>query len=56
MLRLWHYKLLPYLPELQFKGQWRELVLVLNDWKYRGKTNHLLINRVMDYPKNDLFN
>ena len=56
VLRLWHYKLLPYLPELQFKGQWRELVLVLNDWKYRGKTNHLLINRVMDYPKNDLFN
>lgn len=55
-IRLWHYKLLPYLPELQFKGQWRELVLVLNDWKYRGKTNHLLINRVMDYPKNDLFN
>lgn len=55
-VRLWHYKLLPYLPELQFKGQWRELVLVLNDWKYRGKTNHLLINKVMDYSKNDLFN
>lgn len=54
--RLWDYRLLPYLPEMQFKGQWRELVLVLNDWKYRGKTNHLLINRVMEYPKNDLFN
>ena len=55
-MRLWHYKLLPYLPDLQFRGQWRELVLVLNDWKYRGATNHLLINKVMDYPKNDLFN
>ena len=53
-MRLWHYKLLPHLPELQFKGQLRELVAIMHDWRDKGKTNHLLINRVMEYPKNDL--
>ena len=53
-MRLWHYKLLPYLPEAQFKGQLRELVAIMHDWRDKGKTNHLLINRVMDYPRADL--
>ena len=53
-MRLWHYQLLPYLPELQFKGQLRELVAIMHDWRDKGKTNHILINRVMEYPKNDL--
>lgn len=53
-MRLWHYKLLPYLPELQFKGQLRELVAIMHDWRDKGKTNHLLINRVMDYPRTEL--
>ena len=53
-MRLWHYKLLPYLPDLQFKGQLRELVAIMHDWRDKGKTNHLLINRVMQYPKDDL--
>jgi uncharacterized protein (TIGR02328 family) len=54
-MRLWHYKLLPYLPELQFKGQLRELVAILHDLKSKGKTNHLLINRIMEYPKEEFF-
>ena len=53
-MRLWHYKLLPYLPELQFKGQLRELVAIMHDWRDKGKTNHLLINRVLEYSKKDL--
>lgn len=53
-MRLWHYELLPFLPEAQFKGQWRELVAVMRDWRDRETTNHLLINRVMEYPKQDL--
>ena len=53
-MRLWHYKLLPYLPDLQFKGQLRELVAIMHDWRDKGKTNHLLINRVMEYPKSEL--
>jgi uncharacterized protein (TIGR02328 family) len=55
-MRLWHYKLLPYLPELQFKGQLREMVAILHDLKNKGKTSHLLINRIMEYPKGDLWN
>lgn len=54
-MRLWHYQLLPYLPELQFKGQLRELVAIMHDWRDKGKTNHLLINKVMEYPKADLY-
>jgi hypothetical protein len=54
-MRLWHYKLLPYLPELQFKGQLREMVSILHDLKRNGKTNHLLINRIMEYPKEDFY-
>lgn len=53
-MRLWHYELLPYLPELQFKGQLRELVAIMHDWRDKGKTNHLLINRVMEYDKKEL--
>lgn len=52
--RLWHYQLLPYLPDAQFKGQLRELVAIMHDWRDKGKTNHVLINKVMEYPKQDL--
>lgn len=53
-MRLWHYKLLPYLPDAQFKGQLRELVAIMHDWRDKGKTNHLLINRVMNYERSEL--
>ena len=52
-MRIFHYALLPYLPDLQFKGQLRELVAIMHDWRDKGKTNHLLINKVVEYPKND---
>lgn len=54
-MRIWHYALLPYLPELQFKGQLRELAAIMHDWRDNGKINHLLINRVMEYPKDNLY-
>lgn len=53
-MRLFHYALIPYLPELQFKGQLREVVLIMRDYRDNGTTNHLLINKVMEYPKIDL--
>ena len=55
IIRIWHYELLPYLPGLQFKGQLRELVIIMHDWKNKGTTNHLLINKVMEYDKSDLY-
>lgn len=54
-MRLWDYRLLPYLSELQFKGQLREIVLIMHDWKNKGTTNHLLINKVMEYDKSELY-
>jgi uncharacterized protein (TIGR02328 family) len=53
-MRLWHYELLPYLPDAQFKGQLRELVAIMHDWRDKGNTNHLLINKVMEYDKSEL--
>ena len=53
-MRIWHYELLPYLPELQFKGQLRELVVIGKDLLKSGKTNHLLINKVMEYSEQEL--
>ena len=53
-MRIWHYELLPYLPDAQFKGQLREIVKIMRDWRDSGETNHLLINRVMQYEKNEL--
>ena len=50
-MRCWHYKLLPYLPDAQFKGQLRELVAIMRAWRDEGNTNHLLINKVMEYDK-----
>lgn len=52
--RIWHYALLPYLPDAQFKVQLRELVDIMHDWRDNGKTNHVLINKVMEYPKAEL--
>lgn len=53
-MRLWHIDLLPYLPDAQFKGQLRELVAIRRDLEEKGKTNHLLINQVMEFPKREL--
>ena len=53
-MRLWHEKLLPYLPDLQFKGQLRELVAIMHDIRDKGTTNHILINKVMEYDRTEL--
>ena len=53
-MRLWHRELLPYLPDLQFKGQLRELVAIMRDVRDIGTPNHILVNRVTEYPRRDL--
>jgi uncharacterized protein (TIGR02328 family) len=54
-MRIWSWQLIPYLSDLQLRGQLRELVAIKRDWETKGTTNHLLINRVMEYPKADLY-
>lgn len=50
-MRIFHYALLPYLPDLQFRGQLRELVLIMRQWRDKGATNHLLINVITCFSK-----
>lgn len=50
-MRLWHYKLIPYLPKQQLVGQWRELNSI-----YKKQDKHILINYIYEYTYEDLFN
>ena len=51
-MRLWHYRLLPYLPDMQLKGQWRECCLIADELANKGTPNHLLVNRIIEYAPN----
>ena len=48
-MRLWHYKLIPFLPKSQLLAQWRELNSI-----YKKQDKHILINYVYEYPREDL--
>ena len=49
-MRLWHKELVKYLPRLQLVSQWRECVSIITKIKQDGTPNHILVNRVLDYP------
>lgn len=49
-MRLWHYQLIPYLPNSQLVSQWRELNAI-----FTKETNHILINYIYDYSKEELY-
>lgn len=49
-MRLWHKDLIPYLPRQQLIAQWRECCAICSNWANKGTQNHLLVNKVMDYP------
>lgn len=49
-MRLWHKDLIPVLPRKQLLGQWRECCLIAKQITEKGTPNHILVNKVMDYP------
>ncbi len=49
-MRLWHKALIQYLPSLQLRGQYREVFLVATLLRRDGTPNHLLVNKVQEYP------
>ena len=49
-MRCWHKDLIPVLPKQQLMGQWRECCLIARSIEKHGTPNHLLVNRIMDYP------
>ena len=51
-MRLWHYRLIPVLPDLQLLSQWRELIAIASRINKLGFPNHILVNRIMEFsPK-----
>lgn len=49
-MRLWSYQLLPYLPRQQLLSQWRECCCIAKSITEKGTPNHILVNKIMDYP------
>ena len=49
-MRLWHKDLIPVLPRQQLLGQWRECCLIVKNISEKGTPNHILVNKIMDYP------
>lgn len=49
-MRLWHYQLVPYLPRQQLLSQWRECVCIAKSIHDKGTPNHILVNKIMNYP------
>ena len=49
-MRLWHKDLIIALPQQQLLGQWRECCLIAKLIHDNGTPNHILVNKVLDYP------
>lgn len=49
-MRLWHYKMIELLPVKQLVGQLRECTAISFLLERDGELNHMLINKIMDYP------
>jgi uncharacterized protein (TIGR02328 family) len=47
---MWHVQIIPVLPREQLVAQWRELSNIAGNIKTKGTPNHILVNKVMDYP------
>ena len=52
-MRLWHKSLIPYLPNQQLLGQWRECCCIAKNISENGTPNHILVNKIMDYTIED---
>ena len=49
-MRLWSKQLIHVLPRQQLVAQWRELSSIAGNIKLKGTPNHILVNRIMNYP------
>lgn len=53
-MRLWAKQLITVLPQKQIVSQWRELSAIVGSIEKFGTPNHLLVNKVLNYPKSHL--
>jgi uncharacterized protein (TIGR02328 family) len=49
-MRLWHKQLISVLPRQQLIAQWRECSAIAGNILTKGTPNHILVNKIMDYP------
>lgn len=49
-MRLWHKDLIPVLPNQQLVSQWRECCAIARNISVNGTPNHLLVNKILNYP------
>ena len=50
-MRLWCKDLIPYLPKLQLLSQWRECCAICSNIANKGTSNHILVNKIMNYER-----
>ena len=53
-MRLWHYKLIPVLPDKMLVAQWRECIAIKRQWE-KGTLKHRLVSYVMKYDKSRFY-
>lgn len=49
-MRLWHYKMIPVLPNKMLVAQWRECIAIKRQWE-KGTLKHRLVSYVIDNYK-----
>ena len=49
-MRLWSKQLIHVLPRQQLVAQWRECSSIAGNILTKGTPNHILVNKIMDYP------
>ena len=54
-MRLWHYKLIPVLPNQMLVSQWRECIAIKRQWE-KGTLKHRLVSYVLNYDKEYFMN
>ena len=48
-MRMWHYKMLPFLPQAQLLGQWRECCAIAQQWAEKDDIKHPLVKPAINY-------
>lgn len=54
-MRLWHKDLIDVLPDKQLISQWRECCAIVKAIAEHGTPNHILVNKVCQYPPSHLY-
>lgn len=52
-MRCWNFRLIRYIPRQQLVSQWRELICMAKSINESGTPNHILVNKILNYPISD---